>query len=285
MRRGRSLPERTGCGGSRGARASLGFASLRGAGWRLGSLLLALAAPASGLVVEADGDEVLRAPGPGTGFDHVGKIRETTGVYLGDGWVLTAGHVGAGELRLDGAGHPAVPDSWTPLRGPAGGSHPDLGVFRVAPSPPLPRLAIAGMAPRTGERLLLVGCGSGRGERFEWDGRVGFRWAGLHVRRWGTNRVAAVGLEVPGAGASTRVFATLFSAGEQWEAQAAIGDSGGAAFVSRRGAWKLAGIMVSVVSSPGQPPQTAVHGNETYLADLSVYRDEILALTGLARPL
>ena len=270
------------CGSLRGR-----FAALQaGARFSLacGALLLALAAPTRALVVEADPDEVLRTPGPDTGFEHVGKIGGTTGVYLGEGWVLTAGHVGAGELRLDAASHPAVPGSWVPLRGAAGGIPPDLGVFRVAPSPTLPRLAIAGRGPRAGEPLLLVGCGNGRGERFEWDGRIGFRWTSSNARRWGTNRVAVVGFDAPGAGRSTRVFATLFSAGERHEAQAAIGDSGGAAFVRRRGVWVLAGIMISVVNFPGQPPQTAVDGNETQLADLSHYRDEILALTGFPGP-
>ena len=101
------------------------------------------------------------------------------------------------------------------------------------------------------------------------------------MRRWGTNRVAAVGIDVPSPGTLTRVFTTLFSAGERQEGQAALGDSGGAGFVRRRGGWVLAGIMVAVVYHPGQPPQTAVDGDVTHFADLSRYRDAILELTGL----
>lgn len=242
---------------------------------------VALAPAAWALVVEEDPALVERAPAPGTGFEHVGKLGGTTGVYLGDGWVLTAGHVGAGELWLDGASYPAVAGSWAQLRGIEGATPPDLGVFRITPLPRLPRLAIARRAPAVGEPLLLVGCGHGRGERFEWDGRVAFRWAPPNVRRWGTNRVAAVGIDLARGGTSTRVFTTLFSAGERQEAQAALGDSGGAGFVRRRGTWMLAGIMISVASFRGQPPQTAVDGNATQLADLSHYRDAILALTGL----
>ncbi len=243
--------------------------------------IAALDPAARGLVVEADPAEVQRAPGPGMGFEHVGKIGGTTGVYLGEGWVLTAGHVGAGELWLDGEKYPALAGSWAPLRGAEGAIPPDLGVFRVTPRPSLPRLAIVRRPAAVGEPVFLVGCGHGLGERFEWDGRAAFRWAPPNVRRWGTNRVAAAGIDLPRSGTSTRVFATLFSAGEPHEGQAALGDSGGAGFVRRRGAWMLAGIMISVVSFPEQPPQTAVAGNATHLADLSHYHDAILALTGL----
>jgi hypothetical protein len=240
-----------------------------------------LAPAARALVVNADPEEVLRAPAPGMGVEHVGKIGGTTGVYIGAGFVLTAGHVGAGEIWLDGVTYAPVAGSWAPLRGEAGASPPDLGVFRVTPEPPLPILPIARRTPAVGDPLFLVGCGHGRGEPFEWDGRAGFHWAPPNVRRWGTNRVATVGIDLPRAGTATRVFASLFSAGERHEGQAALGDSGGAGFVRRRGAWVLAGIILSVVAHPGQPPRTAVAGNATHFADLSHYRDAILALTGL----
>ncbi len=262
-----------GCGwGSRGCR--LGLAALLAA-------LFAAGAPARALVVQADPDEVTRAPGGGTGFDHVGRIAGTTGVYLGEGWVLTAGHVGAGELQLGEVRYPPVPGSWVAVRGEEGSGRPDLGLFRVDPHPPLPRLEIARWAPKPGEAMLLVGCGLGRGEAFEWDGLPGWRWSGPGVCRWGRNQIAAVGLDSGIGNASTRVFATLFSEGEPEEAQAAHGDSGGAGFAARRGRWVLAGIMIAVKSLPRQPANTSVIGNSTQLADLSHYRAEILALTGL----
>jgi hypothetical protein len=242
---------------------------------------LALALPARALVVDGDPELEQRAPGRDTGFEHVGKIGGTTGVYLGGGWVLTAAHVGAGPLALDGSSYPAVPGSWVALRGAGSAKIPDLGLFRVDPRPTLPDLAIARRGPRTGEPVLLVGCGHGRGERIEWEGRSGFRWVSPNVRRWGINRVAATAHEMPTPGASTWMFSTLFSVGDRQEAHAALGDSGGAGFLKRRGAWMLAGIIVSVSSFPGQPPQTAISGNTTHLADLSRYRGEILSLTGL----
>jgi hypothetical protein len=252
----------------------------RGRAARAGTCFaLALALPARALVVDGDEEAARREPATGGPVAYVAKIGGTSGVYLGQGWVITAGHVGAGELALEGAAYPPVPGSWTPLRGD-GPTPADVGLFRVDPAPKLPPLEIAGRGPGLGEALLLVGCGLGRGERFEWDGRVGFRWDPVSVRRWGRNRVAATGLEVPGSGLSTHAFATLFSTGEPQEAQAAVGDSGGGAFVLRRGSWKLAGILFSVAGHPGQPAQTAIDGNATHLADLSRYREQIEAVTG-----
>lgn len=258
--------------GSRGYR--FGLAALIAA-------LLAAAPPARALVVQADPDPLTRAPAAGTGFEQVGKIAGTTGVYVGDGWVLTAGHVGAGELWLGGVRYPPVPDSWVRVRGAGSAMDADLGLFRVDPRPPLPRLEIARRAPRPGDPLLLVGCGLGRGEAFEWDGRAGWSWSPIGVCLWGRNQIAAVELDTSIGSASTRVFATLFSQGEPQEAQAAQGDSGGAGFTVRRGRWVLAGIMIAVKSLPSQPEMSSVVGNATHLADLSHYRREILAIMGL----
>jgi len=241
---------------------------------------LALALPARALVVDGDPAAALREPAPGSPVAWVARLGGTGGVYLGAGWVVTASHVGAQAISIDGTSYPPVAGSWKPLRG-EGATGPDLGVFRVDPAPRLAPLEIARRAPALGEPLLLVAWGAGRGERLEWDGRVGFRWDPVYARRWGRNRVAATGLVVPDGQHSTRAFATLFSPGEPEEAQAAHGDSGGGAFVLRRGSWRLVGILFSVVSLPGQPPGTAVGGNATNLADLSVYREEIEGITGL----
>ena len=59
------------------------------------------------------------------------------------------------------------------------------------------------------------------------------------------------------------------------EAQAVAGDFGGAVFAKHGGQWQLAGIMVAAEGYSGQPsPElTAVFGNETFMADLSYYRN------------
>jgi hypothetical protein len=51
-------------------------------------------------------------------------------------------------------------------------------------------------------------------------------------------------------------------------------------FVKNGGQWQLAGIMVAVAGYSGQPsPElTAVFGNDTFIADLSYYRNQIVAV-------
>ena len=250
---------------------------------RLGALAacaLALALPARALVVDGDPEAALREPPGPNPVAWVGKLGGLSGVYLGAGWVLTAAHVGASAVAIAGASFAPVEGSWRPLRGDAA-LPPDLGLFRIDPAPPLAPMEIARRAPHVGEALLLVACGHGRGAPLEWGGRTGFRWEPVNVRRWGQNRVAATGLVIPDASHSTRSFATLFSPGEPAEAQGALGDSGGGAFVLRRGGWKLAGIVFSVGMHPGQPAQTALAGNATHVADLAAYREEIETITGL----
>ena len=85
---------------------------------------------------------------------------------------------------------------------------------------------------------------------------------------------------------TTKAFATRFSiAKTRYEAQAAYGDSGGAAFVKRDGTWELAGIMYARTEFVDQPSDTAVFGNETVLVDISFYRDQILAVISPEIPL
>jgi hypothetical protein len=62
------------------------------------------------------------------------------------------------------------------------------------------------------------------------------------------------------------------------EGQAIAGDSGGAVFIKRGETWELAGMMNFVQLFENQPAGTAVLGNRSLAADLSVYHDQIQAL-------
>ena len=65
----------------------------------------------------------------------------------------------------------------------------------------------------------------------------------------------------------------------RYEAQAAVGDSGGGVFVERAGEWQLLGLMVSVSGVRNAPRSGAVYGDRTYVVDLSHYRPEIMRWT------
>jgi hypothetical protein len=99
--------------------------------------------------------------------------------------------------------------------------------------------------------------------------------------RWGTGVVVEY-LDAVAFG-STKGFATRFSiAKTRHEAQAAPGDSGGAAFARGVDRWELAGIILEIKgNSGGQPPRTAIYGNRTIIANLAHYREAIQQITGL----
>src|SRR5262245_66071939 len=98
-------------------------------------LLLLLIAPATcALVVESDaGDASTRPPVPDPGWGNIGRRSGYPAIYLGNGWVITAGHVGAGDVVLGGGTHRALRE---PARRPGPGAGPptaDLAVFRIDP--------------------------------------------------------------------------------------------------------------------------------------------------------
>jgi len=249
---------------------------------RLAALaLLLLTTPAiCALVVESDaGDANTRAPAPDPGWANVGLRGGTAAIYLGNGWVITANHVGAGDVVLGGVTHHALPDSAIRLGRGSGPPVTDLVVFRIEPRPELPALPIRPTPPKVGDRALLIGSGCDRGERTSWNGQTGWTWGPHSTLRWGTNLVAAVGLDLRAAESITPGFAVRFDAREtRYEAQAAMGDSGGAVFVPREGRFELAGVLIAIAGFPGQPPNTALYGNLSTAADLSVFRDSLAAL-------
>jgi hypothetical protein len=252
------------------------------------SFALASAAPAV-LIDSGDGTGNTAAPSPDPGWAHVGVCNGLTGVYLGDGWVLTANHVGTCDIVLSGVTYP-----W--LHGTAVRLHnddstlADLLLFRLeSPYPPLGALAIADAPPAEDTPLVLIGRGRNRGAPTSWNppgpGPTydGYLWGAGVAMRWGTNFLETV----PDLGTFedfllTHLFSTEFDetgAGHSvHEAQAATGDSGGAAFASTGSGYELAGIMIAIASYQGQPAETALYGNDTLAADLSHYRDEIVAL-------
>jgi hypothetical protein len=263
---------------------------------RLVPLLLAAfgmalgAGPARAVIIASgDGTGNTTAPSPDPGWSYLGTRGGLTVVYLGDGWVLTANHVGAGSVVLGGVSYPNLPG--TELRLDNGdGTLADLLLFAIYPYPALPPLPIATGTPAYGESLILAGNGHDRGQATSWDPNgppppgpyLGFDWASTHSMRWGTNHSeGGAGSRVLG----TEAFYTSFDAGgSPDECQAAAGDSGGAAFVETGSQWELAGILYAIGQYDGQPAQTALYGNDTYAADLSFYRDQILAVTSLPEP-
>jgi hypothetical protein len=242
-------------------------------GCLLASLALA-ALPASAVIIDSgDGTGNTEAPSDDPGWRNVSYRGSRSAVYLGNSWVITALHVGVGHVKIDAVQYAMLPDSDVIVTN-EDGTGTDLVLFQIDGSPPLPNASISESTPPHGTPLILIGKGLRRGDPFRFGGLAGFRWAGRAPMRWGTSVVSS--RNAFGEISGTETFAARFSlAGSVHEAIAARGDSGGAAFVRGSQRWELAGIMLAVGSYPGQPAKTAVYGNQTYMADLSVYRDQI----------
>jgi hypothetical protein len=144
------------------------------------------------------------------------------------------------------------------------------------------------MGPPAGE-VVMIGNGTNRGDPiYDWNGSPdldGWYWGGGRAMRWGTNQVKNVSLE-SSLGGRTVVFTTDFSrsGGTTHECQVATGDSGGAAFSKVGDVWELTGIHHARSAFSGQEDRTALFGNESWLVQLSDYRDQILNIIALSGP-
>ncbi|MCR9096368.1 MAG: serine protease [bacterium] len=257
------------------------------------SLLVLSAAPASALVFASpDTEPATETPPDFPYWEHVTQRRYDgpTVIYLGEGHALTARHVGMGEIFLDG-------EIFEPERGTnrtilnTNGTAADAMVFELedgSPLPDWPLVPIATEPPRDGEDVLLIGFGRGRARVDEFDdehgSRFSFRWTAKGEKRWATNRITSTFEVLAQGNLTSRAFSMRFDEpysqySTRYEAQAAIGDSGGGVFVLRDGEWQLLGLMVSVSGVRNAPKSGAVYGDRTYVVDLSHYRPEIMRWT------
>ena len=253
------------------------------------TLPLAIAVAASGVIIDSgSGTGNVTAPATDPGWDNVGLANASglSVVYLGNGWVLTANHVGPGDVWFGGVFYPWVPGAAVQLSNPDT-SGADLLLFKISdPFPALPALSIRTTPPPLGTSLVMIGNGRDRGAATTWDppgpGPTydGYFWGAGATKRWGTNFVEDVNVELYEPNFATQLFGSEFdeSGGghSTHEAQGAVGDSGGAVFAWNGSSYELAGILIGILSYAEQPDDTALYTNATVAGDLSVYRDEIV---------
>ncbi|MBW2267403.1 MAG: trypsin-like peptidase domain-containing protein [Deltaproteobacteria bacterium] len=242
-------------------------------------LLLGIAAPATGILVDTSTPELYERPPPDDpGWRNVGRRGATSAIYLGKGWVLTARHAAAGAVEFDGQTFLPVEASVHWISSPTGGLKADLLLFQVTPEPDLPALDLRRQPLHPDGETVMIGYGLGRGDPAL--SGPGFRFDGRGVKRWGSNRIAASGVQVRGPKQTlTQCFSMVFSAGgSAHEAQATVGDSGGAVFLRGPKRWQLAGVLLSISGRPGQSSGEALFGNTTHAADIGAYAPEILAV-------
>jgi len=77
-----------------------------------------------------------------TGWDYVGTVNGASAVYLGNNWVITAAHVGAGTFSLGGTSYTVVSGSAQGVT-KSNGDTVDLTLFQIMQGPNLPALSIS----------------------------------------------------------------------------------------------------------------------------------------------
>lgn len=159
--------------------------------------------------------------------------------------------------------------------------------------PPLPVVALATTTPSIGTDVIMAGFGRNRVQDAATDADVsdavavpdgtGYSTTAPQVRRWGTNQTVKFNTSGPPAptgtvtvaGRPTAAFVTDFDqpAAGDWlatsEAQAVLGDSGGAVFAFDG---TLHGIVVAV---SGSDVTDAAFGEKTYFANIATYKTAI----------
>jgi len=200
-----------------------------------------------------------------TGWDYVGTVNGASAVYLGNDWVLTAGHVGAGNFSLGGTSYTVVAGSAQGVTN-SNGSAADLTMFKLTLAPNLPALTIATSPPvaastgQAGSSVAMIGYGGGS-------------------ESWGLNTVNYINYSASVGGYISNDFLTFYgtSSSPSYANNAFLigGDSGGGDFIynSSTQTWMLAGINEAY---DGQ--------NDSYMVQLSTYAPEISGLMAAPEP-
>lgn len=258
------------------------------------------------IVAGGDGTQNTTAPTDDPGWANVGLLNGATGVYIGSYsngyWVLTATHVGLGNITLGGTTYNAVGGSGVQIGG-------DLYAFRIATNPSLPNLSLSLTRPANGSEGILIGEGLNRAASlttwyvdtgvnpYTWSTTTfpeadatagGYFYGSGNTMRWGSNTIDGAASYNVGTGATTGLLMDFDPI--VGEAQGAPGDSGGALFFKNGSTWELAGILSAIStfsgSTPpnGQPGSTAVFGNLTIAVDLSSYSGALGAVIPIPEP-
>lgn len=204
-----------------------------------------------------------------TGWDYVGTVNGSSAVYLGNGWVITAAHVGTGSFTLDGVTYEVVEGS-TVTFGTA-----DLVMFQISTSPTLPSLSISSTVPVSlTSQVVMIGYGDGSSSTI--------------LETWGVNTITTTGQTISTTVGSTVYTTTTFSTAYGTNsyrrgptnisitntAEAVLNDSGGAAFYYDGSSWQLVGLMEAVGSD-----------GTTYFVQLSSYLTAInTAMSAVPEP-
>ncbi len=283
------------------------------------------AAPALAVIVDGAGgnNSVPQPASPVAGLNNVGSIPSifqvvpnASGVYLGNGWVITAQHLGAISSGVNFVlnGNTFTSDGLDDRIGTT-----DLQMFHLqVPNQTvanelsaIPSLNIASATPTVGATFYTKGFGSTRSSMvyyevtsqtsgspstttYTWTpssssgtfNAEGYSEINTHVLWYGANAASDTTatdsslVNFNDGSGKTNIFVSEFL--PNGGAQLSGGDSGGGVFDLNN---NLIGInLVDFTHDANQPANTAIYGNESGYADLSAYRTQILAIRATPEP-
>jgi len=247
----------------------------------------------------------LVAPTDDPGWNYVGRAGSNgTGIYIGNGWMLTATHVATnntGLFNLNGVSYDGTGESVI-LRN-SNNTNSDLRLYKLATDPGLPSITLSTTPLSELDDVVMIGTGRMRtGDAVNLnidtgpgpDPQVkGYAW-GSRDKAWGTSQVSSSSFVFNSQGRDVTGFAMDFRDLEG-EASAAEFDSGSAVFHfnTDTGEWELAGVplVVNNLLSDGTNIYSHMGDNnpsfdptQTLAADLSFYAASIIATTGIPEP-
>jgi len=278
-------------------------------------VLLVIYRPASAVIVAGDyknlpGNVNQTAGSTPSGFNYwpsVGIYGSGAAVYLGNDWAITAKHLSSPTTTIGGIVYTV--DSTVTLQNPndlsvplaARGQNTDLQLIHLQidglhPSPSVATPVIASSSPSQTDYLLSIGRGRGRGVATRtfnstFSGTTPAVYTGYDLTtgqtmRWGDNLVSSASTTWTAFGAGgTPPYVAEFRAdytqfgGQHNEFQLTPGDSGGGVFRQVGGLWELTGLNLATGTFASQNAFTqSAFGNVSYMADLSIYRDQIMSI-------
>jgi trypsin len=210
--------------------------------------------PAHAVILgKPDGSANTTAPADDPGWDRVGTVNGSSGVYLGEGYVLSAKHVNAGDFTLGSTTY-SIDSTYTPQYFETQpGMFADLVIYKILSAPSMSLLPIYTASSEIGQTGTFIGFGLDRGDEVSGQGWL---WGSPNTKRWGQNVIdTTLTLSDPGVQLHYEALITDFDrvgglgTGLAEESHGAYGDSGGALFIKQGSTWKLAGIMTAVTEN------------------------------------
>ena len=286
------------------------------------SLLVFSCVPSAAAVIHGGDAGNLSAPGDDPGWARVGRVGSDplgkgSGVYLGNGWVITAFHnPNKFSFTVEGdTTYNKIAGAGVQLRNVADTADIDLYMFRVDASvgnlSGLGDLQVASAAPEANTQGVHMGTGRGQtssskttwyvdtypatwvwdtsdfddadatAEGYSWDGDS-WQWGDEDCSRdtrWNYQHAYDSDLDFNGMEGFTTDFEELNDYG-----MVADNDSGSGFFVKNVTTWELAGIAHGTTIYNGQPSATGVFGNWSVYSDLSAYSTQISHTMAIPEP-